>query len=433
MSDDEGLRPHDVFAEQFRRYAQLRGISDGAIRLLVGSHATSDAVVTNWRLGRTLAPLEVIPIISRALGMGGEAAGEDDPTFILRAMGLLSIPRTADIASTAYNVQRLELKQQKLRNEIGRLDRTGGAAEITRIALDSTKWAVAIWPITAGPLECRMHVEDRIDLRPVSGEPVDNATVFDDPLWHDVLRRTHAIPNKHRSRWSGSDGGLSTWTISHVLTPTLPVVRTPTPPARSICIYGINIDSGANEVGKLVSIALGYGFTLTRDEAMEQMGIPAWLGATEWIPRSRAHQNHLDDPPPAVVWAHHAPPKTDVNPDPFTASRPDVPVFWLRESTELFRQYCDRWPQAKFDDLIAFRRQLDRMAVRNANVTVIDVDLTRTLDRTWSRHIDTATDILRHPTLQPALESAEPSWAEFGRADREVAAPFLSWLRARRP
>lgn len=330
-----------------------------------------------------------------------------------------------------YNIQRLEMRLRALKNELGQLDRSSGVASITRIARNSAQWSVAMWPVTAGPTSCRMHVEDQVDLRRVDGGATSFSAIFDDPLWHDVLRRTHAVPGQLNSRWSGSDSSVSHWTISHARTPTLPSLRAPYPSVPSVCIYGINIDSGANEVAKLVSVALGYGLTLTRDEAMEQMGIPAWLGATEWEPRARAHQNHLDDPPPAVVWAHHAPPLDGVNTDVFGTTDANVPIFWLRESDSLFRKYCLRWPQASMESLLQFRTELDQLATLNPNITVIDVESTPSADADWKRCLEAAAKVLQHPLLLLAMQQSRAAWPSYQEQDKDIALPFLQWLALR--
>jgi hypothetical protein len=428
MQRDE---PEAVFVQHFRAYAKLRGVTDSDLLPFVARYASSTEIVSNWRRGRTAIPLGAMPIISKALGMGGDNVGHDDSTFILREMGLLEDPRSEKAARTSYSVQRLEMRLRELQNELGRLDRSNGVANIARMARDSAEWAMAMWPVMAGPAQCRMHVEDRIDLRRVDGSAVGYSVVFDDPLWHDVLRRTHAIPARHDSRWTHSDASVSKWTISHARTPTLPSVRRPHPSTPSACIYGINIDSGVNEVAKLVSVALGYGLTLTRDEAMELMGIPAWLGATEWEPRARAHQNHLEDPPSAVIWAHHAPPLVGANPDVFAVASTSVPIFWLRESEALFHRYCTRWPQAAVDHLLKVRSRLDSIANQRANVIVISVDSTTTIDREWAQHIDTAIQILQHPRMLPALHQSRGHWPSYMEQDKDIARPFLNWLESR--
>lgn len=432
MESGVRLDPNAVFASEFRKYAVLRKISDDDLYPLVQHLVASPAVISNWRRGRTATPLEAIPIISHALGMGGDDPGSPDQTYILRKMGLLELTNSDDMARVAYNVQRLELRLISLRNELSLADRASGVAQITRISRDSGEWGVAIWPIIAGPSACRMHVEDRIDIRHVSGKKIDNSTVFNDPLWNDTLRRTYAVPGKLPSKWTTNDRGLSSWVISHARSPTLPRVRMPHPRVHSVAVYGINVDSGVNEVAKLVSVALGYGLTLTRDEAMELMGIPAWLGATEWQPRSRAHQSHLDSPPPAVVWAHHAPPHSKANPDPFSVSREDVPVFWLRESTALFKEYCERWDRATVEKLVDHRRHVDELALAHPNVVTIDVDSTRTDDLKWQRNIEAARMILQHEGLVHAVDAAQPAWHEYAKSDPDISEPFLSWLADRR-
>lgn len=421
-----------AFARCFNSYAKLRGISDKDLHPLLNHLAASPEIISNWRRGRSSAPLAAIPIISKALGIGGDSAGQDDPTFILREMGLLGASRETEAARISYDVQRLEMRLRNLRNELGQLDRSNGVASIARIARDSTEWAVAIWPIVAGPISCRMHVEDRIDLKRVDEASTTSSTVFEDPLWHDILRRTHAIPGQTQSRWLQSDSSVSKWTISHARTPTLPNVRAHYPSAPSVCVYGINIDSGANEVAKLVSVALGYGLTMTRDEAMELMGIPAWLGATEWIPRARAHQNHLDNPPTAVVWAHHAPPLEELNPDVFAVQDDNVPIFWLRESEDLFRAYCTRWPRANVDELLHFRKLVDQMASVRANITVIDVNSSKSLDASWNQHLHVAKQILEHPAFTTPLASAQHAWPSYREQDKDIASSFLNWLEDER-
>jgi hypothetical protein len=416
-----------AFAELFQQYADQRGVKDADLKPLFPGD--SEVVISNWRRGRTAVPLAAVPIISRALGMGGERVGQDDLTFVFQRMGLLGELKTDGIARTAYHLQRVELRLQRLKNELGQLDRSSGVARLVRIARESGVWLAAVSPVVAGPRECRMHVEDRIDLRRVDGAPTDNGAVFEDLVWHEALRLTHAIPSKHRTSWAGGDSGTAKWTISHARTPTLPHVRMPHPALPSLCVYGINIDSGANEVAKLVSVALGYGLTLTRDEAMEQTGVARWLGATEWVPRARAHQSHLENPPRAVVWSHHAPPREGVNPDPFGGGM-DAPIFWLREDDALFESYCARWNLADVDRLKAFREQLNELATRSAGVRIIDVVKARNFDEEWAQHLQVAAEILSDPAVRPALEAVRDKWPEYEAQDSDISAPFLDWLRS---
>ncbi|MHA3724049.1 hypothetical protein ACXR2T_09245 [Leucobacter sp. HY1910] len=429
-SDTNPRNAQAIFALEFRKYAALRKLSDEDLYPLVRHIAASPTVISNWRRGRTDTPLEAIPIISQALGMGGDSTGAPNQTYILQKMGLLDVTQSGNIASVAFNVQRLELRFRALQNELALADRASGVAQIARIARDSGEWGVAIWPIIAGPLACRMHVEDRIDLRHVSGKRIDNSMVFDSPLWHDILRRTHAVPGKLPSKWTANDMGLSSWVISHARSPTLPRVRLPHPKVHSAAVYGINLDSGANEVAKLVSVALGYGLTLTRDEAIELMGIPAWLGATEWEPRSRAHQSHLDAPPPAVVWAHHAPPHSKANIDPFKITRSDVPIYWLRESTALFKEYCERWDLATVEKLTAHRRHVEELALTHRHVSIFDVDSTSNEDLKWKRNIEVARSILHQKEMRSAVDIASPNWNEYSNSDPDISKPFLSWIES---
>lgn len=433
MADDnlgQPLSPQMSFASELDAYMKLREMPNHElVPYMTRFGGSTYEVIRNWRKGRTEIPLAAMPVLSQVLGMGGPARGVDDPTYIFRKAGLLPESDPTGLASAAWHVQRLELKRRELEDEISRFDRSSAVVNLVRRARESGEWAVGTWPVVAGPAGCRMHVEDRVDIRHVSGRPLKDVEVYRDPLWADVLRRAYASPATSRPRFVPErDSGVSKWTISHAEAPTLPRVRIPNPAVSSVCIYGLNIDSGANEVGLLISGALGYGFALTRDEAMEQSGMQGELNATQGRARALAHQRHLEAPPPAVVWSHHAPPYPDITPNPFAVQQSSVPVIYLREGPRLLRQYCDRWPAADFDRLRSIQVELDGLAEQSGAKT-IDVEHVVGLDRQWERHLRVARKILTEDEgITSAFRANESARGVVAQRDPDVAAPFAKWL-----
>ncbi len=388
-------------------------------------------IIRNWRKGVTKIPLAAVPVLSEVLGMGGPARGEHDPAYILRKSGLLPNAREEDLASLAWHVQRLELRKRDLEDELSHHERSSAVTNLVRIARESGEWAVGTWPVMAGPAECRMHVEDRVDIRHVSGRPLKDVEVFRDPLWTNVLRRAFASPARSGPRFvRENDAGVSKWTISHAEAPSLPRVRIPNPELTSICVYGLNIDSGANEVGLLVSIALGYGFALTRDEAMEQSGLQGELNATQGPARATAHQRHLRTPPAAVVWSHHAPPYQSITPNPFEVQGDSSVIIYLRESDQVMMDYCRRWETASLDRLREMRAQLDHLA-KLSGVKTIEIEHVAGLDRKWNRNIRVARRILTEvDAIAAAYRANETARSVTAGRDPDVAAPFIKWLNS---
>src|SRR5699024_5708686 len=72
------------------------------------------AQVENWRAGKTMPELALIPDIARVVDMrepGSSSGASYDPMYILRRMGL--VDETPDISmmiDTAYRLQKLQLK-----------------------------------------------------------------------------------------------------------------------------------------------------------------------------------------------------------------------------------------------------------------------------------------------------------------------------------
>lgn len=414
-----------VFRDELNEWMRLRKMGNSELSNALGAGITTDQV-RHWTRGPTKPDISLIPRISKALGMGGPRPGHDDPTYILRKMGLLVSKKAGDLADLSVRTQQLELRRQALLSTVGRLERGQMVVEMVRTAHKSGEWAVSVRPSIAGPADCRLHVADQIELSRVDGSSVTHQEVFNDDLWHELaLRGRVELPDRIRR---SSNPASPTWILSALAVPTEPLIREPHEGLRGLCLYGLTRDSGVNQIAYLMAAALGYGFTSTRALVLETTILEG--GYTSWAERLMMHHRLLESPKERTVWSHHAPPHPDDGPDPFEIAASDVPIVWLREHEDVLKRYCSRWEGATLKAHVDFRNRCNQLADKyEGKVRVIDVNWSEDPDEKWAAMLNVTKQLLATTPYRDALRSAETTWLDASLTDREVSAPFLAWLR----
>ena len=426
--------PWGAFRIELRRYMAERGVSAPALSRML-SFEVSDDTINNWRKGQARPSLELLPQVSRALSMGGPPGGPDDPPYLLQRMGLLPAGDPGEAYSLALRVQKLELRLREAIERNAEAGRDHGLSAIMRAATESQEWAVAVWPAVEGPEECRMRVADRIDLKRFDGAPTTAEEVFNDPALHRSLREAYAVPSTRAPRWSSVEAlhNVSSWSISHIGAPRSPHRRLRHPGAVSVLCYAVTVESWVNDVADLLSRALGYGLTTTRDLAMEVTGIR--LSSTSATARAAAHHELQEAPPLRRVWSHHAPPSA-LTPDPFRTAREDVPIIWIRECDALLERFAARAPgERSVRALLDHRSVLDELAARHpTEVLVVEAQhWPDTTDR-WRQVLEQTATVFEWLETQGRLATdLRSQWEADIATDLGTTNPFLRWLRTAVP
>ncbi len=395
--------------------------------------------VNNWRKG-TKPRLSDLPRISEALAIGGSIEAGHDPTWLLIEMGLLQpAPEFDEVFRRAHQLQNLRLKElQALENMAAASGHHRGASTVLGQALRSGDWSVAIWPAVEGPADCQMRVADRVDLRRTNGAAVNHRDVWNDVGMRDALRASFAYPSEEQPRWSKSDEFVSMWTIPYVGAPRAPHRATRHPGFDALAFTALSVESRVHDVASLVSMAVGYGQSTTRDLALEVSGVTPGehrrtAGRSEPRERRRAHQHFLSYPPAQRVWSHSALP-VGTFPDPFRPL-PDGSVvqIWLRESEALLQRYLDKWNRdTPLDSVLGHRDRLDT-AARGAGVLVIDVDVCANSTARWEQTLRKALEVLQELSTRKYLDLSaremERLRGVLDRSDPGVARPFPAVAR----
>lgn len=401
--------------------------------------------VKNMVAARQNVPLHLLRLIAEYLQLGQQEGRPYDPAYFLQVMGLLDTADESDIAELAKRKHQLDLQLRTLQREVAATETSTALAQIALRASERPEWAVAFWPVVAGPEGARFHVEDRIDFRRTDGELISSDELFRHPDWHDILRQTYADASGVPAAWTDlertrvefrSSAGtkkqystLSSWGVNYAERPRLPEAARTHEGVAAVGFYGLTYDSEVNAIAALVALAIGYGFSSSRDHAMEMAGFQN--RHTSWRDRSAAHANWLGAPPERWVWAHNAPPYYLVE-DPFAVSRDDTPMFWLRESEEALGAYCERWQfsDAKLEEHKEYMKYCKKLAdEHHTNVIEIPVSRAGNADARWGQIYEIVCDVLRRKELSGAANAGRRYWEKsMGRS--KFAEQFLNWLGA---
>lgn len=408
-----------------------------------GLHDVHLQKVQNWKKG--IRPkLAELPYIVAALEMGGNGDGSYQPNYLAEKMGI--IPRTVginDVIDLAYRLQKLELKYHGALDRAAEAANTSGAAGIVNAAVQSRSWAVAVWPAVEGPEDCRLHVSDRIDIRP-NVEIVDPSltpeSVWEDPVMRDALRLAYAIPAGRKPRWSYREPGVTSWSISHVGKPMAPTIGAHHPGFSTINFYSQTVDSWVNDVASLTATVLGYGLTTTRDLAMEFYGVAGdqILAAH----REPMHRWVLERPLKRRVSSHYGP-VTRNGPTPFSDSSGKVDGHtihvWLREDEGVLQDWLNFVPREPHMTVQGMLDDQNYLADLVTGMELHDVLLTRPVrhvgkdnsEARWTQVLETVRDIINE------LDERHMLAVDFVAAQRRmlqarpnIAGPLYQWLRA---
>ena len=440
----------DAFATELRHSLKLLGMTTAQLCTALDIPGLGVETVANWRKGRARPRLSYLPRIAEILQAGQGPDDDRDPLHLLRQMGLLPPkPASREIIDAAYGLQKLELKLSDAEDRAATMGQREGAAAVVRAAIATGRWAVAVWPATEGPDDCRLRIADRIDItRCDDGPPATAESVWQDRELNAALRNAYALPGVRVPRWaSDNDNAVSRWSISHVGAPMSPAVSTAHPRLRSVAFTALTVDSWVNVVASLTALALGYGLTTTRDLAMETFGLPAGAtspeSATRPEHRTVVHRELLRRAPSKRVWSHHAPlahPRTSTFTSPREPWRTDVVHIWLRESDALLEQ----WLTTRGDDhqLDALRQDREFLTnqirdLPNPNQVVsLDVQLPREgqqqLTQRWNQALHGVKHVLNELVRRDLLTgdlTAVHRHTETAKPTSNTS-KLLAWLRA---
>ncbi|MFE4542413.1 hypothetical protein [Arthrobacter sp. NPDC056727] len=435
-----------IFTRELNNWMDHRqvGPADLVERLQeLGLHDVHLGKVKNWRNG-TGCLLAELPYFVRALEMGGKGDGSFNPNYLAEKMGIIpETPSREDVVDLAYRVQKLELKYHGALERASEAANFAGAAGIVSAAVQSRNWAVAVWPAVEGPEECRLHVSDRIDIRPNVYEidpEITPQVVWEDPVMRDALRVAYAIPAGRKPRWSYHEPGVTSWSISHIGKPMAPTIRAEHPGFSTINFYSQTVDSWVNDVASLTATVLGYGLTTTRDLAMEYYGIfgDQILGEH----REPMHRWLLDRPLRRRVSSHYGP-ISNKGPTPFANSADEFNGHtfhvWLQEDESLLQEWFDFAPRephitvsGMLDDQKFLTEKVRTMGLGDALITLPVHNMKKeNTEGRWMQVLETVLSVVNH------LEEHHMLSHDFAAAQRlmlqarpNIAGPLYRWLKA---
>ncbi|WP_152365216.1 helix-turn-helix domain-containing protein [Microlunatus speluncae] len=409
---------------------------------LSGALGVKRYTIENWRRGSAKPNLSQLREISRALG---SASGDyrDDPLLLLRGMGILGpAPESDVVIDTAFRLMKLQMKIEEASELAVASGRKGGAARIVQAAMDSGKWAAACWPATEGPPDCRMRVADRIDIRRVDGADIDSDDIWADPTMKKALRSARAFPpttapaspHLRPERWPSPDdrAKVSQWFISHVGATKSPVVPSAKPELLTIAFTATTVDSWVNDVASLTALLIGYGFTSTRDMAVEITGTTSHSDAS----RAKIHERYLREIPRRRVWSH----VTGTGPTPFADAAKVVndQVFrvHLAESEDLLRDSATE-RDIDFGELRATAEAARQQALRlqhRGRLMLINTRLCEDRDSRWLQALNTVRIVYKELAKRRLLPDniAEIHQTQWLR-ERDIVEPLLGHLGLPRP
>lgn len=400
-----------------------------------------EETVANWRRGRSRPPLTALRRIVQEIARQRGVEGDTNFTVrsLLREMGVLE-PDVAesDLVDRGLRLQKLELKLEEANATAAALGRRLGAGRVVQAAVESGRWAVAVWPAYEGPEGYEaIHVSDRIDITRVDGSDLSLTAeeVWRDPIMKAALRATRALRATASPRMAQYlNMPVSRWSISHVGSPRDPIAVSPWPGLNSLCFVSVSVQSWANDVAALVAFALGYGLTSTRDLALDIYGLA--YGAAQDGARWSVHQQLLLDPPRRRVWSHSGP--IDDFQRPYGLQpRSTVPgtLFVLVEEDDALLHMAAERRGVHASHLIAARENYRRWAEEVPEGRLIRLQAVKLDGRSarWDQALHHSLDVLDSLWgfgIMPAEEELSRIWQLSRRHEPAVIGPALGWLEA---
>lgn len=305
----------DIFRSELKHWMELRRYTNKALADAINADADdaglsapiTEQIIKRWRHS-TSPPLQSLKVIGRILGMSNDPAGNApyDPTYLPRAMGILeAAPEHSELIEAAYRLQSIRAKITDAQSTLASATADEGVVNIVRRAMESGLGA-AVLPVFEGPRGYPMHVSDRIDLRePQPDRPAPKP--IDHPGLADALQDSFAVVSRRTPRFAvAADAAppvtLSPWAVQYVGRPRPGIVHRPHDGVPAVVVTSVTTTPWTDDVGALVAMVLGYGFTTTRELARELVKDPY---RSDHL-RNDIHDNFLSAATPTRrVWSHH--------------------------------------------------------------------------------------------------------------------------------
>lgn len=448
MGKDTG--PWDTFRAELKKWMALRNVSDAGLSRHLESlphneiEAFSEDKVRQWRTS-TQPTVNLLVPIARFLKMSDDPPdGEVEPTYLLRKMEILDEHATSDDAvALAFRLQKLHTKMAEATRLARSAGRAEGAAQVVRAGVGTGKFAVAVQPAIEGPAgDYSMHVADRIDIKRADGRATKREDVWGDRDLRTALRASGAIEVvqdlKGTARWNSDfqNEDVSHWSIVHVGAPTSAIVPVAHPELQALAVSSLSPSGSAEDIGSLVAMVLGYGFTSVRDLACEIYGRPL----PTWQERNIVHEALLyRRTPQRRVWGVSSA-ALEVNwPEfPFTDRdgmvHPGVMHFRLLETDAVLENHAKRRSEDVAPLIAARDTTMETIrALHSDRIHTIAIDRPRDAPRTfrsanWRRGFVAVREILKHLDAAGLLPDLQTVHAQVARREPAIAPALLRWL-----
>lgn len=432
-----------------------------------------ESKVRNWRRAATLLPMHLAQPVARALGMTDSQSDPRiveqlgyDPMVMVRLYGLT--PRSAEedrllarssrwpqdpgevhLIERLRVLERIELQLADDEDLLAEFEHNRAAQIVLHAVVDSHKYAVAFWPVHAGPSERpehRLHVSDRVDLRRLDGQPTDETAVWED--LGEALSRARALSSSSLPRWTGSgdelpvfDPHVSMWNLRRLDVPRRPRVPYPHHHFPAVVFSSTVSSTWVGNLAALVALVLGYGVSSTTDLGRQLGGDSRFKPDT--LLRNRVHSELLRNPGERRIWFHAAKGHNEYPTAPWAplsgAAQAGLVHIRLSESDELLAATAEdrsHYPDFSPADELEWRASRDRANDTQPNserVLRLDVEhVAWGSSEKWRDTFKRARTVLRFLEglgLEPwsGLERAQQRWVE---DDIGLTRPAFSWLRA---
>ena len=350
----------EAFAASLRRRL---GSARGTHTSLAQRLGMQPTELADWLRLRSRPALRDLSKVARALGI---TTGE-----LLADMGILEEPTRADDA-TRLSLLVLELRQ-RLAEQAGAGQSNAAVGDLVRTALQTGRWAVAVWPALEGPADVRVHSSDRLSFRQLSPTKADRANALQ-VLLADIgaeLSRLPAVeyfPEVTPGWPSRRHDDELHFALLHHTAPRPPSRMTMAGALDGVLVCAMTRRSWAHNVASLIAQSYGYGFTSTDrlvDVHYGRLEDP-WLRVER---REEFFGEMLRNPPERYTWTHFAPGVPE-HPDPLVEAlerrpAPGCAVVYLRESDAAIEHaYGDELPEEVWVQLRRRRELWDRVLGR---------------------------------------------------------------------
>lgn len=464
-------------AEALRSAMVSRGVTNRELAMFLErlDPEINEEKVSTYRRGNVALPLYLAQSVAKRLGMRSHDSSEElvdkfgyDPMLMVRLFGLAPEDEEADrlmagselwsIASAESAVidrlrvlERLEQEVVKQELMLSGLERDRAARLLVQAVLESRRYAMALWPVQAGPTDQSrhlLHVSDRVDIRRLDGGATSASAVWQD--LGSALAQARAWPSVAQPRWPNGqaesldvrDPRVSRWNLQRLDAPRRPQVSHAHPGFPAVAFSAVVSSSWVGNLASIVALVLGYGLTSTTDLARRLDGLSRYTPGTG--SRNRVHSELLRNPSGRQIWAHASTidpshPRSPWLPDG-GSSHPELVHVRLVEDDELLEATAeDRRHTAGFkaSDLPGWQRARDQ-AVESApdsdRVLMLRVPHVEWGSTTkWAHTFERAHCVLSHLAelgLNPwaGLEAAQSRWVE---DDDGLTRPAFTWLRER--